>query len=332
MDVGGGHRALRDSLHAALVACDPAGLTLTRFDSHNRSVDRFYSACVRHLPAAQRAVWNLSEREGLARWAVATHPALISEVRGALLSTGCELVIATHPFLSLAVARARRQLLRPPVLASAVPDYGPPTTFFYPRTPALRPDHLLVFSEEARAHLLGRGVPPGQLHLSGFRTHLAFVLEGRRRAQTARAERWSQLAAALPPLRRLFLHRRTALFLGGSGWTARTWPLLERVLARPSLAESMNLVVVCGRDQAFASRLRARTAGRAGIAVFDFLPRPELAALMALADVPVLGSLAPATLHELLEVGLGPLLVFRVIPGSEPPHLQLLEREGLGLY
>jgi hypothetical protein len=108
--------------------------------------------------------------------------------------------------------------------------------------------------------------------------------------------------------------------------------VLERLLARPALAETMNLAVVCGKDSAFAAHMRRRTAGQRGIAVFDFLPRPALSALMAVSDVPLLGSLAPATLHELLEVGLGPLLVFRVIPGAEPPHLGYLERERLGLY
>lgn len=334
MDVGGGHRALRDSLHEALVAADPdaAEFTLNRFDSRNRSVDRFYSACVRHLPALQGSLWRWSEQDGLARWAIATAPALVSEARDALLASGCELLIATHPLLALAFARARAGLPRPPLLISAIPDYGAPTTFFHPETNALRADHLLVFSEEARAPLAARGVPRERLHLSGFRTHPAFRLAAQDRAERDRATRWRTLAAELPELRRLFPHRRTALVLGGSGWAARTWPVLERVLARPALAETMNLAVICGRDASFAARLRARTAGRRGIAVFDFLPRPALAALMAVSDVPLLGSLAPATLHELLEVGLGPLLVFRVIPGAEPPHLGYLERERLGLY
>lgn len=335
MDVGGGHRALRDSLHATLAAGDPTGaeLSLVRFDSRNRSVDRFYSACVRHLPAAQGALWTLSEHDALARWAVATSPTLVAEVRDALKATGPEGVIATHPLLSLAVARARERLERPPVLVSAVPDYGAPTTFFLPRTGSLRPDHLLVFSEEAREDLIGRGASPERVHLSGFLTDEAFTHEGRRRAEGgSRRDRLEALGQVLPEARRLFPSRPTALFLGGSGWTEKTWPVLERILARPALAETMNLAVVCGRDQAFAARLRAHAARRRGLAVFGFLPRPELAALMALADVPVLGSLAPATLHELLEVGLGPLLVFRVIPGSEPPHLALLEQERLGRF
>lgn len=334
MDVGGGHRALRDSFHRALRAADPRGLALTPacFDSRNRSVDRFYSACVRHLPGAQGILWRWSEHDGLARWSAATCPALVAEARDAMRASGCELVLSTHPLLSLAFARARATLSRPPVLASAIPDYGAPTTFFFPVTIGLQADHFLVASDEAIAGLLERGVPGARLHRTGFLTDDAFVNAGRARAELDRPQRWESLLAELPELGRLLPHRKIALFLGGSGWAARTWPLLERILARPTLAETMNVAVVCGRDADFAARLRARTDGRRGVAVFGFLPRPQLAALMALSDVPVLGSLAPATLHELLEVRLGPLLSFRVIPGAEPPHVAYLERERLGFH
>lgn len=335
MDVGGGHRALRDSFAALLSAADPsrAEWELIPFDSRNRSVDRFYSACVRHLPALQGLVWHLSERAWIATLASVGFRALISEVTAALRQSGCELAIATHPLLSIALAQARKELAAGVVLASAVPDYGQPTAFFHPAPPALRPDHLLVFSEQSHAHLLRQGVPRERLHWSGFVTHDAFVQEGLRRDRNeGRLERMRALSTELPDLARLDPTLRTALFLGGSGWASKTSPVLEQLLARPELAQTMNLVVVCGRDEAFASRLRARTGGRSGIAVFGYLQRPLLAALMAVSDVPVLGSLAPATLHELLEVGLGPLLVFRVIPGSEPPHVAFLERERLGIY
>jgi len=53
---------------------------------------------------------------------------------------------------------------------------------------------------------------------------------------------------------------------------------------------------------------------------------------MGLAEVPVLGSLAPATLQELLEVGLGPLLLFHFIPGSERAHVGYIDGQRLGLY
>jgi hypothetical protein len=53
---------------------------------------------------------------------------------------------------------------------------------------------------------------------------------------------------------------------------------------------------------------------------------------MGIADIPILGSLAPATLHELLETELGPLLLFHYIPGAERSHVSYLEAQRLGVY
>ena len=102
------------------------------------------------------------------------------------------------------------------------------------------------------------------------------------------------------------------------------------MLADPELREAVNVIVVAGRDRNFESRMRTRV--RDGVHVFGFVAPEVLAALMGLADAPVLGSLAPATLQELLEVGLGPLLLFHFIPGSERPHVGYLEVQRLGLY
>jgi processive 1,2-diacylglycerol beta-glucosyltransferase len=57
-----------------------------------------------------------------------------------------------------------------------------------------------------------------------------------------------------------------------------------------------------------------------------------MASLMALADVPVLGSLAPATMQELLELRCGPLLLHNIIPGTEEPHIPYIERNQVGVY
>src|SRR5262249_51573848 len=182
-------------------------------------------------------------------------------------------------------------------------------------------------------HYRSLGVPEDRLHLSGFLTREAFVrVGGRLRAEgrdTARAGLRSEVAAVHPEFASFHLDRPTLLFLGGSRWTYKTEPVLNGVLSDPALGAA-NVVVVAGRDRAFESRLRGRA--RDGLHVFGFVTPEVLAALMGLADVPVLGSLAPATLQELLEVGLGPLLLFHFIPGSERAHVGDIQTQRLGVY
>jgi hypothetical protein len=231
-------------------------------------------------------------------------------------------------------AQVRRELGLTTPLVLAVPDYGIPPTGYHPPLPALRSDALIVMEESTLEHYRSLGVPDDRLHLSGFLTREPFVRVGARlRAEgqdTARATFKAEVVAAEPDFARFDLSRPTLLFLGGSAWTVKTEPVLEAVLADGELREAANVVVVAGRDRAFEARLRARPA--AGLHVFGFVAPEILAALMGLAQVPVLGSLAPATLQELLEVGLGPLLLFHFIPGSERAHVGYIDGQRLGLY
>jgi len=138
------------------------------------------------------------------------------------------------------------------------------------------------------------------------------------------------VVAEAPGFATLKLDRPTLLFLGGSAWTAKTEPVLRRVLADSALRSSVNLVVVCGRDRRFQELLAPLSVQ--GVHVFGYVSPAILAALMGLADIPILGSLAPATLQELLETELGPLLLFHYIPGSERSHVSYLEAQRLGVY
>jgi len=215
-----------------------------------------------------------------------------------------------------------------------VPDYGVPVPGYHPPLPALRSDALIVMEESTLEHYRSLGVPEDRLHLSGFLTREPFVRVGARlraeRRDTARAALKAEVVAAQPDFARFDLSRPALLFLGGSAWTVKTEPVLEAVLADPALREAANVVIVAGRDRAFETRLRSRAAD--GLHVFGFVAPEVLAALMGLAEVPVLGSLAPATLQELLEVGLGPLLLFHFIPGSERAHVGYIDSQRLGLY
>ena len=336
MNAGGGHHALRDSFDAALARMDPARRTIEPvvWTSADHLVNSFYSACVRYVPRFQAQVVEISGR----RWAIETamklSPHLLREANALLGSEQLDLLTTTHPLQSLVFGRARRTLGLATPMVCAVPDYGVPASGYYPAYPALRPDGLIVLEESTLDHYRSLGVPDDRLHLSGFLTREPFVQVGARlRAEGregARLALRAEVARAHPAFSAFALDRPTLIFLGGSAWTVKTEPLLAAVLADAELRRTANVVVVAGRDADFEARLRRQEGD--GLHVFGFVTPGVLAALMGLADVPVLGSLAPATLHELLEVGLGPLLLFHFIPGSERPHVGYIENQRLGLY
>ena len=335
LNAGGGHHALRDSFATAL-ARDPEQPRLDPrvWTSADHFIDRFYSVCVRFLPRFQGKIVELSGQPWAVKTAMALSPQLRTEALSLLRREQFDLLVTTHPMQSMTFAEVRRELGLATPLVLAVPDYGVPATGYHPPLPALRSDALIVMEESTLEHYRSLGVAEDRLHLSGFLTREPFVRVGvRLRAEgrdTARAALKAEVVAAQPDFARFDLSRPALLFLGGSAWTVKTEPVLEAVLADPALREAANVVIVAGRDRAFETRLRSRAAD--GLHVFGFVAPEVLAALMGLAEVPVLGSLAPATLQELLEVGLGPLLLFHFIPGSERAHVGYIDSQRLGLY
>jgi len=302
--------------------------------SADHFIDRFYSVCVRFLPRFQGKIVEVSGQPWALKTAMALSPQLRTEALALLRREQFDLLVTTHPMQSMAFAEARHEVGLAMPLVLAVPDYGVPVPGYHPPLPALRSDALIVMEESTLEHYRSLGVPEDRLHLSGFLTRESFVRVGARlRAEgrdTARAALKAEVVAAEPDFARFDLSRPALLFLGGSAWTVKTEPVLEAVLADPALREVANVVVVAGRDRAFETRLRSRAGD--GLHVFGFVAPEVLAALMGLAEVPVLGSLAPATLQELLEVGLGPLLLFHFIPGSERAHVGYIDSQRLGLY
>lgn len=336
LNAGGGHHALRDSFAAALGRVDPGPQRLEPvvWTSADRFIDRFYSVCVRFLPRFQGKIVEISGQPWALRTAMALSPQLHTEALALLRRERFDLLVTTHPMQAIIFAEVRRELGLEAPLVLAVPDYGVPASGYLPPIIRIRSDALIVMEEGTLEHYRSLRVPDERLHLSGFLTREPFARVGARlRAEgrdTARAALKAEVSAAHPAFASFDLSRPTILFLGGSAWTVKTEPVLEAVLADSDLRGAANVVVIAGRDRAFEARLGARVGN--AVHVFGFVAPEVLAALMGLADVPVLGSLAPATLQELLEVGLGPLLLFHFIPGSERAHVGYIESQRLGVY
>lgn len=341
MNVGGGHAALRDSLHASLRRADPSCRHFRPivWDSSDQTIHRFYRTVVYRIPPFQGVLFHLGERNWIARAVAASNPAILLEVKRLLSKISPDVVVSTHFLLSLLLAKARHEMqLRIP-LVSAIPDYGIPPRGFLPEDPTLRADAVIVMDPQARDHLLERdGLDSSRIHLSGFLTRTPFTDLGKTIGEPGepsdgrRAQLLDELHREFPLLKRIRPERQTLLFLGGSAWTRRTSPVIRQILSQPRLASNLNLIVASGKDRTFYELLTARFGRRENVNVFNFVAPKTIAALMAIADYPVLGSLAPATLQELLEVRCGPLFLFRFIPGTELPHVAFIEQNQLGIY
>ena len=341
MSVGGGHNALRDSFVASLKATDPQGTAFEPivFDSVDTRVSRFYESTVHLAPTVQRVVFDMGRTRWGVRLSVLLNGPILREAMQALRDHQPDVVVSTHFLLSLMFAKARRALGMEVRVVNAIPDYGASTLAFYPRAEDIRPDYVIAMDRFTHQHLVReRGIPLARTHLSGFVPRPVFLdvakqlNGGGSLALNRRMALQRTLAAQHPQLERLDPRRKTLIFLGGSAWTSKTLPVIERLLATPEFLETVNVVVVSGKNEEFLATLRAQVGANPRFSLFGFVAPKVMAQLLALADFPVLGSLAPASMHELLEMRCGPLFLFHYIPGSEDPHAPYIREHEIGIY
>jgi hypothetical protein len=341
VNAGGGHRALRDSFARLIETEDPdhKRYETVLFDSANTSIEWIYHTTMAIAPRLQRFWWWLSDQWYFAPSARYGQPDLTREARAILTGPDRpDMIISTHLAPTIVFKDVCHELgLNVPIIG-AVPDYGLPTRGFYPPEPHLHADYLIVMDDFPYRHYRDeRGVSPDKLYLGGLATRAPFVELGRTIAsgrfdRTERRAIVEQLTAAHPDVAPIDLSKPTVLFLGGSRWTEKSAPVLKRLAANPELAAKLNVVIVAGGHEKFLANAKRWFGHLPTFRIFGFVPPTTMAALMAVADVPVLGSIAPATMHELLEMRCGPLLVFHYIIGAEDAHIPYVEDNMIGLY
>ncbi len=341
MPVGGGHHALRDSFLAALKHLDPHGraFDLVTFNSQDTRIRSFYEYCVHYAPWSQGLIYNAGRARWGLRLCVLLTRSLLEEAKEALVREKPDVVVSTHFLLSMMFAKARRELGLHVTVVSAIPDYGEFPLIFCPDGDELRADYYVAMERTTYGCLVGRyQVPQEQAHFSGFLPRRPFWDLSRAFGGAARftGEKKRQLFERLKAERSEFAHadpdRPTVLFLGGSAWTEKTLPVIEKLLERPAFLERINAVVVCGKNEAFEQDLRARVGQHPRFSIFGFVDAALMAGLQAVSDIPVLGSLAPASMQELLETRCGPLMLFHYIPGTEGAHVSHIREQEIGLF
>ncbi len=258
--------ALRDSFAAALARAEPEHQALEPvvWNSADRFIDWFYSMCVRFLPRFQGKIVELSSEPWALRTAMALSPQLHTEATALLRaqpSTCWSPRTRCSPSCSPASAGRSRWALRWSPRCRTMASRPPATTRCFPSSAPTRSSSW----RRARSSTTGRwasrrtgSTSPGSSPASRSSAS-APGFAPRAGAPPRRVPGRGRCRA--PAFAEFQLQRPTLLFLGGSGWTYKTGPVLEGVLADPAVRDAANVVVVAGVDRAFETRLRAHPRG-----------------------------------------------------------------------
>jgi processive 1,2-diacylglycerol beta-glucosyltransferase len=269
---------------------------------------RSYWLMLRYAPALWRSLFERRDRQRhratAPRWVFRRGSAKVLEQ---LRAFAPELVIATEiGAVEIAALGRREHWFEAPILAVG--------TDFHVEPPWVQPevDYYGAGSEEARAQLVGWGVPPNRILVAGIPIDPAFAL----RFDRAVVLRSLGLDAGKP----------LALVMGGGMGPA---PLDKMVQSLEDCRLPLEVIAVAGRDEAMRRRLE-KLRGRVALDLHPFGWTSQVPEMMAAADLLVTkpGGL---TVAEAMAAGV-PLLLTRPIPGPEERHVRYLVEQGAAVY
>lgn len=137
------------------------------------------------------------------------------------------------------------------------------------------------------------------------------------------------------PLSMIEAGRMTIVVAGGSGWCGRIASKVEALLASSQLGHSQYQILVVTGGSPDAIKRYTKLQERYPTAQIVLLPRlshAHLALIYRAADLVWLAGLAPATLFELIETDVRPILLSYVHPGQEQENLQFALKRKLLTY
>jgi processive 1,2-diacylglycerol beta-glucosyltransferase len=209
-----------------------------------------------------------------------------------------DVVVSTHFLSTETVSHLKKKGLVSSKLVTVVTDYLAHSFWL-----ASECDHYCVAAEDTVQDLMRRGVPRERITVTGIPIEAKFSPSLTREAARAKLD--------------LDRSRFTALLTSGGGGIGLLEPLVNRLLiAEPPL----QLLVVCGTNEAMRARMDAQHREKRGLRLYGFVN--NIHELMAACDI-VVGKGGGLTITESLAMG-RPMVLIGAVPGQETKNVRVV--------
>ncbi len=275
------------------------------FDSASRAV---YYWILRHAPPLWGAAYWLGDQiPTTSPLLLGVHRLGMRKLERLLRASAPDLVVTVHATPAAALAELRRTGRSPVPHATVFTDFVAHTQWIFEAV-----DRYFVPAAEIVNDLGARGIPPERVVVSGVPVGLEFA----RPADKAAARLTLGLFPRVPVV---------LLMGGGQGSLGRLERALKVLL---NTARPFQALVVAGRGERFAERLRQLCRGREGqFRIFGFTE--SVRQFMAAADLLVTKA-GGVTLAEAMAAEL-PMVCFGSLPGQEARNERFATRAGIAL-
>jgi len=333
--VGSGHKIFGDLICEKLTQEDDFDPVCIVEDGG--AVDEIYGFYVRHADFWMKIMNRINELPVFDCLDFYKNKGMYARAVHVLRKENPDIVIATRFSQSIPFSVAKKVLKMRTLVINAVPDYGPPLRRDYPRLDVFKPDYLMVTEDGSLREALKKfRMNEGRVLLCGHDTRTEFRrIAAKIRTKEAAREAFLDSYEHAALLRKFDFRKKTVLLMGGSKAAARLMPVMRRLpKARADVLKQAQYCIACGTDQGLFHGLVSMKEGNGDMENIFPLPRlhtENMALLMAGCDVPVLGSIAPASLNELCETRCLPLIIFRHI-AHEGHHVRYVQDQEIGFY
>ncbi len=326
---GGGHHALRDYLFEELLPHQE--FDLFRFDHSDKSYDQFNDAFLGKFPDLFDIIYNNIPNEYPA--VSALH--LVEECERFIKDVNPDVLIATNYGLSSAFALVKKTLKLNFVNVYAIPDYGRVGIAAFPANPYLKPDHVLVFDTEAKKGIVSElNFPKNDISVSGYVAKQSFIKYVAENEKKSKEELIAEVG--LP----LAANKTTYLVTGGAGGVInKADPLLKKIAALQkkdaAFKQKNQYLIITGKNEKYFKKItkaRAKSPEWSNIIPVGWINHETYAKLQLLADAPILITIAPATINELLEAKCGPFIIHHSRKAQEQANVDFVLQKKFGVF
>ena len=136
-------------------------------------------------------------------------------------------------------------------------------------------------------------------------------------------------------------NKRTMIITGGAGGVVnKSFPLLKDVVKyqekNPGFRENNQILIITGKNEKFYKKIyKFHKKGNfkwSNIIPIPWITHKTYSKIQFLADFPIMESIAPASMNEMIESECGPLLIHHTRGGPETANLKFILKNQIGVY
>jgi len=335
---GGGHNALRDFLLEELQSDK-------RFELHSYTHrDSSFDFVNDNVFGKMGPFVDLLYKNAPGEYSSISAIKLVKECESFLRQYNPDMVIGTNFGVTAAFELIKKSLKLNFVNVMAIPDYGIPSIAYFPNNRYTRADRVLVFDPESKRGLVKeRKYPAEKIVVSGYLTKKSTrdyvkTLRHKTKEQLVREIRLDigkNFGADISPAKKTFM-----IAGGAGGIIHKSNDLLSEIAKyqrlNPSFVDKNQFLVITGKTDSFFNKINhhriRKENGWENIIPIPWIEHKTYAKIQMLSDFPILITVAPASINELLETSCGPIVVYKHRYAQEKSNVNFVVKSGFGYY